>query len=207
MREGDSLLDIGCGESGIIENYAVKAGCRLIVAIDIQLSSLVKAKMRCSGNIEFALASATYLPFKDGVFDKVAMIEVLEHLPKQSEGLALIDVYRVLKSGGDFVLSTPHKRFLYVLLDPAFFLMGHRHYDVDEIHHEIRKANFTLGNIFTYGGIREAVLTPIFYLLRKMKICDHRMPSIFSKQVDKEYSFPRRGGYTIIVDCNKSAPQ
>lgn len=203
LQEGDSLLDIGCGESGIIENYAAKAGCCLIVAIDIQLSSLIKARNRCSRTIKFVLASAEHLPFKGCVFDKVAMIEVLEHLPKQSEGLALIDVYRVLKSGEKFVLSTPYKRFLYVLLDPAYFLIGHRHYDLDEIHHEIRKANFTSVNVFTYGGIREAVLTPIFYLLRKMKICDHRMPSIFSKQVDKEYSSPRRGGYTVILECSK----
>ena len=52
-------------------------------------------------------ASATYLPFRDMSFNKVSMLEVLEHLDKKDSILAIDEVYRVLKNGGKSMISTP----------------------------------------------------------------------------------------------------
>jgi SAM-dependent methyltransferase len=157
--------------------------------------------MRCTENIELVLSSATHLPFRDGIFNKVGMFDVLEHLPQQYEKAALMDVCRVLGNYGKFVLSTPNKKLLFTLLDPAFFLMSHRHYCVNDVSQKINEVGFSNVRIFTYGGIREAIFIPIFYLLRKLKLCDYKMPSIFLRRINEEYAFPRDGGYTIFVEC------
>ena len=202
FKEGESFLNVGCGELGIIENYAVKVGC-FVVAVDVKPDVVSKAKLRCDEGVEFVIASVTHLPFGHCVFDKVAMIEVLEHLPLREEKMALKSVYDVLKDHGKFLLSTPHKRFLFTVLDPAFLLMGHRHYSKKEMFMKIKEMNFTTISIATYGGIREAILILIFYLLKKMKLCGYKMPSYFLEQINKEYLDSRGDGYTIILECQK----
>lgn len=198
----ESFLNVGCGELGIIENYAVETGC-LVVAVDVRPDIVSRAKLRCDEGVDFIIASAVHLPFGDCVFDKVAMIEVLEHLPLREEKMALKSVYAVLKDQGKFLLSTPHKRTLFTVLDPAFLLMGHRHYSKKEMLMKIKEMGFTTVGIATYGGIREAILIPIFYLLKKIRLCDYKMPSYFLEQINKEYLDSRDDGYTVILECQK----
>lgn len=81
--------------------------------------------------------------------------------------------------------------------------MGHRHYSKKEMFMKIKEMNFTTVSIATYGGIREAILIPIFYLLKKIRLCDYEMPSYFLEQIDKEYLDSRDDGYTIILECQK----
>jgi ubiquinone/menaquinone biosynthesis C-methylase UbiE len=202
FKENEPFLNVGCGELGIIENHAAKAGC-FVVAVDIKSDVVSRAKLRCDKRIEFIIASATHLPFRSCVFDKVSMLEVLEHLPKRKEKMALQSAYDVLKDCGRFLLSTPHKRFLFTVLDPAFFLMGHRHYSKNELSMKIEEIGFIDARMSTYGGIGEAIIIPVFYLLKKMKLCGNMMPSCFLKQIDKEYTRSRDDGYTIILECRK----
>lgn len=202
FKENEPFLNVGCGELGIIENHAAKAGC-FVVAVDIKSDAVDRAKLRCDKNIEFIIASATHLPFRDCVFSEVSMIEVLEHLPQRKEKMALQSVYDTLKDCGRFLLSTPNKRFTFTVLDPAFFLMGHRHYSKNEISMKIEEIGFIDARTSTYGGIREAIIIPIFYLLKKVKLCGYMMPSCFLKQIDKEYMRSRADGYTLILECRK----
>lgn len=68
------------------------------------------------------------LPFENESFDTVVCWEVIEHLPENSEHALFVEVNRVLKVGGAFSLSTPHDSLVSKLLDPAWWLMSHRHY-------------------------------------------------------------------------------
>lgn len=61
------------------------------------------AKQRKLNNIEFAFVEAEQMPFRDGSLDMVSCRQAAHHfydLPK-----ALIEVSRVLRTGGDFLLS------------------------------------------------------------------------------------------------------
>lgn len=52
------------------------------------------------------LASITALPFKDDEFDVSCAFEVLEHIPFESFGIALLEMSRVSKKG--VIVSLPH---------------------------------------------------------------------------------------------------
>ena len=68
-------------------------------------------------------------------------------IPKQTENKMFSEAYRVLKPGGHFYLSTPYRHFLSNLFDPAYWLIGHRHYSKEQIEHFAQQANFSINNL------------------------------------------------------------
>jgi len=103
LPSGSRVLDVGC---------AFGYGTRLIArahgvhGVDAS-SAFIERARRAAPAIPFTLAPAEALPFPDGSFDAVVLLDVLEHVNR--EGPALDEVYRVLRPGGVVVLSVPHK--------------------------------------------------------------------------------------------------
>jgi SAM-dependent methyltransferase len=64
------------------------------------------------GQRRFVAGNGVSLPFADGAFDKVLMLEVIEHFPSDAVGGLLGEIRRVLRPGGGLVLSTPRRRAL-----------------------------------------------------------------------------------------------
>ena len=94
----DFILDVGCGEGFVISHF-LKAG--YVVGVDTSISSLLIAKQKLHGlNVEFVCADACSLPFRNGVFNKITMLEVLEHLPKETQKKTCQEVDRILKKEG-----------------------------------------------------------------------------------------------------------
>lgn len=93
------LLDVGCGAKAAllraVEPYVARA-----VGIDFKAPALATGKL---STIAATLADA--LPFPDRTFDVVTMLAVLEHLaqPRAIVG----EIHRVLKPGGQVVLTVP----------------------------------------------------------------------------------------------------
>ena len=77
-----SILDVGCGEGVLTEQWAEKLGDGRIVGIDLDDPKL-KAEWdkRQRANLEYRVEDATNLSFADGEFDMASAIEVLEHVP------------------------------------------------------------------------------------------------------------------------------
>jgi len=55
-----------------------------------------------------AAADAAALPFPDAAFDAVTMVETFEHIYLADRPAALAECFRVLRPGGQLVLSTPN---------------------------------------------------------------------------------------------------
>jgi SAM-dependent methyltransferase len=55
-----------------------------------------------------AAADAARLPFRDGSFDAITMVETFEHIFLEDRPRALAECHRVLRPGGALVLSTPN---------------------------------------------------------------------------------------------------
>ena len=91
---GERVLDAGCGEGVIVEEYA---GRLSIEGIDPNYAS---ARVRT--------ASLDALPFPDATFDRALCLDVLEHLAFEEQPRALDELFRVLKSGGQLLVSIPN---------------------------------------------------------------------------------------------------
>jgi SAM-dependent methyltransferase len=85
----ESVLDVGCGEGVLTEQWAERLGQRRVVGIDLDdptLRSEWAARRR--QNLEFRVEEASSLSFRDDEFDLAAAIEVLEHVPEPEATLS-----------------------------------------------------------------------------------------------------------------------
>jgi ubiquinone/menaquinone biosynthesis C-methylase UbiE len=110
---GDLVLDLGCGMGKPAIQLARATGARVIgisvSANDVQKASELAQSERLSQLVSFQLADAMNLPFPAESFDAVLALESLQHMPDR--GLALRQVSRVLRPGGQLVLSDFFQRF------------------------------------------------------------------------------------------------
>lgn len=88
------VLDAGCGEGVLVDEYA---GRLAIVGID---ASYASERVR--------RGSLTALPYGDGTFDRALCLDVLEHLSFEDQPKALAELFRVLKPGGELLVSVPN---------------------------------------------------------------------------------------------------
>jgi SAM-dependent methyltransferase len=93
-RPGARVLDAGCGEGVLVEEYANRLA---IEGIDPNY-----------GSDRVRTGSLTALPFADGSFDRALCLDVLEHLTFEEQPRALAELFRVLKSGGELFVSVPN---------------------------------------------------------------------------------------------------
>lgn len=156
------VLDIGCW-TGQFEQLAYKISKKMI-GIDPKVEAIEFARKRLP-EVNFIVAKADKLPFSNSYFDTILLMDVLEHLPKRSEMSALNEISRVIKPGGTLIISTPNKHILSILLDPAYFLIGHRHYSKKEISKILTEASFEIKEIRLVGnssGLIYAIISLFF---------------------------------------------
>jgi len=88
------VLDAGCGEGVLVDEYA---GRLAIEGIDPNYSS---PRIRTG--------SLMALPYADGRFDRALCLDVLEHLTFEEQPRALTELFRVLRPGGELLVSVPN---------------------------------------------------------------------------------------------------
>jgi len=101
LKLGERVLDVGSGPGHqAFELSSVVGPNGSVEGIDLADSALAISRNRCSelGNIQFQLGDAYNLPFRNGTFDAVMSSQVFEYL--DDVGLALTEMFRVLRSGG-----------------------------------------------------------------------------------------------------------
>jgi ubiquinone/menaquinone biosynthesis C-methylase UbiE len=107
LRDGDAVLDMGCGHGASIELLAEQVGPRgRVVGLDASQTMLAEAKHRLGGRglpVELHLGDAHALPFEDGLFDGARSDRVFMFLDDPQS--ALRELCRVTKTGGRVVVT------------------------------------------------------------------------------------------------------
>jgi SAM-dependent methyltransferase len=108
VREGDAILDIGCGagvDTIIAARLAGPTGSAAGLDAVPEMLARAQENARLAGvaNVEFREGSAEELPFPDNSFDVVISNGVFNLVVDKAKALA--EVYRVLKPGGRFLLA------------------------------------------------------------------------------------------------------
>lgn len=195
------ILDIGCS-FGWFEKFAVENGCKKIIGIDMDEKSLLNAKNQIRDKkVKFLKGSALDLSiFEKNHFDEVVMWEVLEHLPKGAEGRVLQEINRVLKSRGMLYLSTPNRTFWSCILDPAWWLVGHRHYNLVQIKKLAEKTGLEVEKVEYGGGFYELISMILLYIFKWIFKSEMPFKAWFDRKRGEEYRKSQKGFATIFLE-------
>ena len=119
LPAGARVLDAGCGEGVIVDEYAGRLD---IVGVDANYSS---DRVR--------EGSVTSLPFPDATFDRALCLDVLEHLTYEEQPRALAELHRVVRPGGELFVSVPNLAHLQSRIQ--FLLRGRLIRTASEVKH------------------------------------------------------------------------
>ncbi len=97
LRDGDHVLDVGCGPGALTRELVQRLGATAVAAVDPSESFVAAVRARIPG-IEVHRAAAEQLPFADGRFDCTAAQLVVHFMKDPVAGLA--EMARVTRSGG-----------------------------------------------------------------------------------------------------------
>jgi 2-polyprenyl-3-methyl-5-hydroxy-6-metoxy-1,4-benzoquinol methylase len=101
---GKDVLDIACGE-GYGTAALAKAGARSVIGVDISEETCAHARRKYG--VDARCGSGEAIPLPDRSTDVVVSFETIEHVPDPQKFLA--ECCRVLRPGGQLIISTPNK--------------------------------------------------------------------------------------------------
>jgi predicted SAM-dependent methyltransferase len=109
LPAGTRVLDAGCGEGVLVDEFQPRLD---MVGVDPHYAS---------GRV--TNGSLTALPFAEASFERGLCLDVLEHLTFPEQAQALAELFRVVRPGGELLVSVPN---LAHLQSRAHFLLRGR---------------------------------------------------------------------------------
>jgi len=100
LATGSRILDLGCGTGGILRDWMDRSVC-----VGVDRSSLALQICARRGFSTLARADLTRLPFREGSFDVLLLMDVIEHLDDDVEFLRAAS--RLVEEGAQVVVAVP----------------------------------------------------------------------------------------------------
>lgn len=197
------VLDIGCG-FGWFEYHMLQKGADHIWGIDLTEEDVHTAAASLQDDrVTFMVGSGIALPFEDEYFDCVVSWDVLEHIPAHTEKKMFQEIARVLKKKGTFYISTPYRSLIGTFLDPAWWLIGHRHYTKEFLYKLTdRIPSLEIEKMEVRGGVFDVLGILNMYIAKWAFRRKSFFKEFFDRKMDKEYE--RDGGLnTLFVKGTK----
>jgi SAM-dependent methyltransferase len=149
------VLDVGCG-TGYNVSMLEKLGYLSLIGVDISFDALGYCRSRNSPAL--ICGDSISLPFKEGSFDVILALDLIEHLADDTK--ALKEYQRLLSVNGKLILFAPAFNFLWGVQD----MLGHhqRRYTAKDLSNKINKTGLSIVKI-TYAN---AFLFPLIFAAR-----------------------------------------
>ena len=144
-RQGDRILDVGCGTGELaclIKQLAGEQG--RVAGIDPSANMIKVARHKAEKlklDIDFRLAAIEQLPFEDAAFDEVYSTLMTHHLPAAIKKQGFKEVRRVLRQDGKFLIfdiGEPSNLLIRLMALPFLFLERHAFSDNGAVDSNIR---------------------------------------------------------------------
>jgi ubiquinone/menaquinone biosynthesis C-methylase UbiE len=119
---GERVLEVGFGTGLAFPN--LHDSYREIYGIDLTVDIKAIESVFAPLNIPLSLekGDVSNMPYQDNYFDTVLLVSILEHLKPLELEIALTEIRRVLKPGGQMVYGTPVEKPFMVFM---FQVLGH----------------------------------------------------------------------------------
>lgn len=148
INANDFVLDLGCAQ-GLLSYFLKKKGGFWVHA-DLDFPNLISAASLLKRSL--VQTGPRELPFKPGSFDKIIILDFLEHVDDDS--FCLQEIKSLLKSRGEIFLTVPHTGRFFILhrLRPLFGIKledyGHKRegYSLKTLNRMLEEAGFEIEN-------------------------------------------------------------
>ena len=118
----DVVLDIGCAAGSLTYLAASLRPNLQITGVDVSSAQIDFANstvVPAAKNATFLSISPESLPFPDNSFEAVTCVELIEHLNESENARLMAEVFRVLRPGGSWIVTTPNYHSLWPVLELA----------------------------------------------------------------------------------------
>lgn len=153
IKSSDKVLEAASGfgyGAAYLSTHAEK-----VTAVDLAKDSIEFGKKYFKlDNIDWIQADVTKLPFNNEYFDAYVSYETIEHLPLENVEEYIKEAYRVIKSDGKLIMSTPNRINRKNKKNPFHI----KEYDIIEIYNILKNyfkkiQYFSIDSISTVSGI------------------------------------------------------
>src|SRR5438270_7089750 len=175
-RETRQALDLGCGAGLNLDHLA-----RYAEPVGTDFSEEALRFCRARGHKRLCKADAAELPFRDGQFDIITALDVVEHLDDDVK--ALDELKRVLRPGGLLVISVPAYPALWSYWDD---ILGHRRRYTTTT---LRSAAMSAGLIVRKVSYSNALILAPSAGVRMLKTLQHKAADGVGEGSDPETDF------------------
>ena len=139
------IADVGCGFGNSLKKLDARFNPERLIAIDIDLDILEKAKQVDLKHVEYLCCSNSMINLENNSVDMIFCHQTFHHLIYQDE--AIKEYFRILKPGGKLLFAESTKRYIHSWIIKLLF----RHpmkvqKTADEYLALIRNAGFTISD-------------------------------------------------------------
>jgi len=205
-----NVLEIGCGTG--YGTYFLSKYASNIVGVDISEDVIQYCKMKYKKeNLSFKHINGNELPFSNSSFDVCISFQVIEHINSNKVLDWLLEIRRILKDNGKFILSTPNKRLRLLPLQKPWNPEHKKEY-TDKGLSKVLKKVFSSVEIYGLFGTEEIqaiekervkqkplnvyVKHPLYSLLKTLS------PSLV--ELAKNFTSSKKKGKTTSIKTNDS---
>jgi len=187
------VLDAGCW-TGAFEQALVEKGVETaLIGLDENESALDIAR-RNFPSFKFLRARLTaenesLLANYEGYFNSIIFLDVIEHLPRNSEVKVMRFLHTLLKNDGVIVLSTMLNN-IFNFIDPAWF-SGHRHYKLEEINKILKDSGFNVVEEMKIGNLYWDIDLLLFYIYKHILRKKYYTSRIIQRKIMQGVKYPK----------------